>query len=88
MKPRKPPPAPAIAPEIADDFVAIDAPVVADDKSKGGRPRKVDPDEKIVQTTLRLPEDLHQALRIACLTRKVSLSELVAELVRQELKVS
>ena len=49
---------------------------------KGGRPRKYGNDW--VQTTVRLPRELHGAARIACLRRHVSLNDLVVGLLKTE----
>jgi hypothetical protein len=51
-----------------------------------GRPKKHPEDVEVVQTTVRLPADLHAEARIECFRRRVSLTDLLADLLRRELQ--
>lgn len=88
LAPRKPPPP---VPAGADDFVtggavtAAASPAAPVERNKGGRPPKPKADENIVQTTVRLPDSLHMAARMACLKNKQTFSELVEALLREKL---
>lgn len=43
------------------------------------------PDEKMARPQLYMPDDLWHAFRLACLHRRVSASQVITELVRQQL---
>lgn len=73
----EPPPARTASRQV-DAWAAGPAPSV----NRGGRPRKPGTEE-LVQTTVRLPPHIHAASVMVCKTRRLSLGELVAELIEQ-----
>lgn len=86
----QPPPA---VPAGADDFVADGAapaaasPAAPTEQNRGGCPPKPKPEAGIVQTTIRLPKDLHRAIKKASIDRETNLAYFLVDLARRELGV-